>query len=86
MEIAGFDHIYTGVSDFRKSEQIDDSPMRAFGFKKGDKPIAGAPHAQHFNRHLQHTARPAGRGHRWKDLAAFTNSIAERRDREDRRR
>ncbi len=64
MEITGLDHIYISVSDFRKSEQFYDQVMRAFGFKKGDSPIAGAPHAHYFNRHLQYTIRPADRGDR----------------------
>ena len=59
MEITGLDHIYINVSDFRKSEQFYDAVMQAFGFRKGDKPIAGAPHAHYFNRYLQYTIRPA---------------------------
>jgi glyoxylase I family protein len=62
VEITGLDHIYISVSDFEKSEQFYDAVMRAFGFKKGKRPIAGSPHAHYFNRHTQYTIRPAMRG------------------------
>jgi len=64
MEIIGLDHIYISVSDFDRSVTFYDGVMQAFGFKKGDRPIAGEPHAHYFNRHLQYTIRPAVRGDR----------------------
>ena len=36
--------------------------MRALGFRKGDKSVAGEPHAHYFNPHLQYTIRPARTG------------------------
>lgn len=62
MEITGLDHIYLTVEDFPVSERFYDGVMRALGFRKGDKPIAGEPHAHYFNRALQCTIRPARAG------------------------
>jgi len=64
LEIRGLDHIYITVSDFARSERFYDAVMRAFGFRKGDRAIAGAPHAHYFNPALQYTIRPAQRGTR----------------------
>ena len=62
VEISGLDHIYVSVSDFEASERFYDRVMAALGFRKGDRAIAGAPHAHYFNRHLQYTIRPAHGG------------------------
>ncbi len=72
MEITGLDHIYISVSDFSRSERFYDAVMAAFGFKKGDRPIAGEPHAHYFNRHLQYTIRPAVRG---EDCDAYSPGV-----------
>lgn len=58
MEVIGLDHIYITVSDFERSEAFYDQIMQSFGFRKGDKPISGEPHAHYFNRHLQYSIRP----------------------------
>lgn len=59
VQITGLDHIYIAVSDFERSVAFYDGVMQAFGFRKGDRPIAGAPHAHYFNPHIQYTIRPA---------------------------
>lgn len=59
MEVIGLDHIYLSVSDMEASERFYDQVMRVLGFKKGDKPIDGEPHAHYFNPRLQLTIRPA---------------------------
>ena len=59
MEITGLDHVYLSVEDFSVSERFYDGVMRALGFRKGDRAIAGEPHAHYFNRALQCTIRPA---------------------------
>jgi catechol 2,3-dioxygenase-like lactoylglutathione lyase family enzyme len=61
MEIRGLDHLYVTVSDFARSERFYDPVMEALGFRKGDAPIAGEPHAHYFNPALQYTIRPARR-------------------------
>jgi len=58
-EVLGLDHLYLSVSDLERAEQFYDPVMRLLGFRKGDKPIAGEPHAHYFNRVLQLTVRPA---------------------------
>jgi glyoxylase I family protein len=62
VEVVGLDHVYLSVRDFGLSEAFYDRVMEAFGFKKGDKPIAGEPHAHYFNRVLQISIRPARPG------------------------
>jgi catechol 2,3-dioxygenase-like lactoylglutathione lyase family enzyme len=59
VEVLGLDHIYLSVSDLARSERFYDPVMRLLGFRKGDKPIAGEPHAHYFNRTLQISLRPA---------------------------
>lgn len=59
MEVIGLDHIYLSVSDFPRSEAFYDRVMAPLGFRKGDKAIAGDPHAHYFNRSLQLSIRPA---------------------------
>jgi catechol 2,3-dioxygenase-like lactoylglutathione lyase family enzyme len=58
MEIIGLDHVYLAVSDFARSENFYDGVMRALGFFKGDRAIAGERHAHYFNRALQISIRP----------------------------
>jgi catechol 2,3-dioxygenase-like lactoylglutathione lyase family enzyme len=53
------DHIYLSVSDFARSETFYDAVMRALGQHKGDKIIAGEPHAHYLGPQLQSTLRPA---------------------------
>lgn len=62
MEVVGLDHVYVTVSDFARSEQFYDRLMAFLGFRKGDKKIAGEPHAHYFNRVLQYSIRPARGG------------------------
>ena len=59
VEIIGIDHVYIAVSDFEASERFYDQVMKALGFRKGVRPIAGEPHAHYFNRAIQYTIRPA---------------------------
>jgi glyoxylase I family protein len=62
MDVIGLDHLYVTVSDLARSEPFYDSLMAFLGFRKGDKQIAGEPHAHYFNRVLQYTIRPARGG------------------------
>ena len=64
MQVLGLDHIYVAVSDFARSEAWYDRVMEALGFRKGEEPIAGEPHAHYFNPVLQYTIRPAHRRQR----------------------
>jgi catechol 2,3-dioxygenase-like lactoylglutathione lyase family enzyme len=59
VELRGLDHLYVTVSDLARSERFYDAVMAALGFRKGDSPIGGEPHAHYFNRFLQYTIRPA---------------------------
>lgn len=61
MDVIGLDHLYVTVSDLARAERFYDPVMEALGFHKGDKAIAGEPHAHYFNRVLQYTIRPARR-------------------------
>lgn len=61
VEVIGLDHLYVAVSDLSRSVAFYDPVMAALGFKKGDREIAGEPHAHYFNRVLQYTLRPARR-------------------------
>jgi glyoxylase I family protein len=62
MEVVALDHVYVSVADLARSEAFYDRLMRFLGFRKGDKAIAGEPHAHYFNRVLQYTIRPARGG------------------------
>jgi catechol 2,3-dioxygenase-like lactoylglutathione lyase family enzyme len=55
----GIDHVYLTVSDFARAERFYDDVMEMLGFRKGDKPIGGDPHAHYFNPNLQVSIRPA---------------------------
>lgn len=57
--LRGIDHIYLSVVDFHRSQAFYDSVMRALGLKKGDKAIAGEPHAHYLAPSFQLTIRPA---------------------------
>jgi glyoxylase I family protein len=59
LRILGLDHIYLAVSDIARSEAFYDGVMRALGFRKGNKSIAGERHAHYFNPFLQLSIRPA---------------------------
>ena len=59
IEILGLDHLYVTVSDLGRSEAFYDAIMERLGFRKGDSPIGGDPHAHYFNQNLQYTLRPA---------------------------
>jgi glyoxylase I family protein len=61
LEVSGVDHIYVAVSDLARSIAFYDPVMRLLGFRKGTKPIAGAPHVHYFNPEMQYTLRPAKR-------------------------
>jgi glyoxylase I family protein len=62
LQVIGLDHVYLTVSDFERSVAFYDRVMATLGFRKGDKAIAGAPHAHYFNPALQITIRPARAG------------------------
>ncbi|HEY8515286.1 MAG TPA: VOC family protein [Candidatus Binatia bacterium] len=62
LEVLGLDHLYVSVADFSRSEAFYDRLMRYLGFRKGDRQIAGEPHAHYFNRVLQLSIRPARGG------------------------
>lgn len=53
------DHIYLSVSNFSQSEAFYDLIMRELGQHKGNKVIAGEPHAHYFGPQFQLTIRPA---------------------------
>ena len=59
VEVIGLDHVYLAVSDFEHSIRFYDAVFSALGFKKGELPISGEPHAHYFNRSLQLSIRPA---------------------------
>ncbi len=60
--LRGIDHIYLSVTDFNRSEEFYDTVMEALGLKKGDKAIAGEPHAHYLAPSFQLTIRPARSG------------------------
>ena len=62
MEITGVDHVYLAVGDLGRAIAFWDPVMRALGFRKGTRPIAGEPHVHYFNRATQLTLRPARSG------------------------
>lgn len=57
--LKGIDHIYLAVTDFTRSETFYDRIMEALGLHKGDKPIAGEPHAHYIAPTFQLSLRPA---------------------------
>lgn len=57
--LRGIDHIYLSVTDFEVSAAFYDRVMAALGLKKGDKAIAGEPHAHYVAPTFQLTIRPA---------------------------
>jgi len=59
LDVTGVDHLYVAVSDLARSVAFYDPVMKALGFRKGTRAIAGEPHAHYFNRELQYTLRPA---------------------------
>lgn len=59
LRIVGLDHVYLAVSNMARSEPFYDAVMQVLGFRKGDKAIAGEPHAHYFNAAMQITIRPA---------------------------
>jgi glyoxylase I family protein len=62
LEVLGLDHLYVSVRDLLVSERFYDPVMRALGFKKGTRAIAGEPHVHYLGRTLQYTIRPARSG------------------------
>jgi catechol 2,3-dioxygenase-like lactoylglutathione lyase family enzyme len=59
VEVIGLDHAYLAVSDFARGRRFYDALLGALGFRRGDTPIAGEPHAHYWNRALQLSIRPA---------------------------
>ncbi len=59
VEVIGLDHVYLAVSDLGRASRFYDAVLGALGFRKGDAPIAGEPHAHYWNRALQLSLRPA---------------------------
>lgn len=59
LDVIGLDHLYLCVSELPRSERFYDPVMQLLGFRKGDKPIGGDPHAHYFNRVMQLSLRPA---------------------------
>lgn len=57
--LKGIDHIYLSVRDFAASEAFYDRVFSALGMKKGDKAIAGEPHAHYLAPTFQLSIRPA---------------------------
>jgi len=57
--LKGIDHIYLSVTDFQRSEAFYDLVMEALGLRKGDKAIAGEPHAHYVCPAFQLSIRPA---------------------------
>lgn len=53
------DHVYLAVSEFTRSEAFYDAVMEKLGQHKGDKAIAGEPHAHYIGPQFQLTIRPA---------------------------
>jgi glyoxylase I family protein len=66
LEVTAIDHIYVAVTDLPRSIAFYDPLMKALGFRKGTKPIAGEQHVHYFNRVTQYSLRPA-RGSRTHD-------------------
>ncbi len=57
--VTALDHVYVCVSDLSRAEAFYDPVMELLGFKKGTKPIGGAPHIHYFNQVMQYSIRPA---------------------------
>ena len=57
--LRGIDHIYLSVRDFDASEAFYDRVMESLGLKKGDRAIAGEPHAHYLAPAFQLSIRPA---------------------------
>jgi catechol 2,3-dioxygenase-like lactoylglutathione lyase family enzyme len=53
------DHIYLAVTDFTRSEAFYDRVMEALGQHKGNRAIAGKPHAHYLGPQFQLSRRPA---------------------------
>jgi glyoxylase I family protein len=62
LDVLRLDHLYVSVRDLGVSERFYDPVMRALGFKKGTRAIAGEPHVHYLGRTLQYTIRPARSG------------------------
>lgn len=61
--VSGIDHLYVTVSNLDRAQAYYDRAMRALGFKKRSRPLAGGDlHVHYFNRVLQFTLRPAHTG------------------------
>jgi catechol 2,3-dioxygenase-like lactoylglutathione lyase family enzyme/mannose-6-phosphate isomerase-like protein (cupin superfamily) len=61
-DVLRLDHLYVSVRDLGVSERFYDPVMRALGFKKGTRAIAGEPHVHYLGRTVQYTIRPARSG------------------------
>jgi glyoxylase I family protein len=58
-EVIGLDHVYLAVSDLAGATRFYDAVLGALGFRRGEQPIGGEPHAHYWNRSLQLSIRPA---------------------------
>jgi glyoxylase I family protein len=61
VEVIGLDHLYLTVSDLARARRFYDGVLGALGFRSGEQPIAGDPHAHYWNRALQLSIRPGRR-------------------------
>lgn len=61
-KLTGIDHIYLAVADMARSEAFYDRIMAALGLHKGDRAIAGEPHAHYVAPTFQLSLRPARSG------------------------
>ena len=94
MEIVGIDHVYLAVTDFDRSMAFYDPVMKALGFFKGDRAIAGERHA-HYDYYATIFEDPDGIRHEivarralrdeivreWSELRSFVNPLQELRER-----
>ena len=59
-EVIGIDHVYLSVRAMTASESFYDAVlMQVLGFRKNAFTLAGAPHAQYYNRQFGFVIRPA---------------------------
>ena len=59
VEVIGIDHLYTAVTDMRRSEEFYDRVMNVLGFRKIGEDREGVEHLHYYNRQFGFTLRPA---------------------------